>query len=534
MNSACSGCGAQLKAGAFLCPQCGVPAAKAPVVTEPKWGSLALPGRAPSTSKQPAVAPPTPAPATSRKPPPPPSRSGQSAQRTSLEHLDARGFVGGSTFDQERAANTMAYHGQSPGASFVDGGDDDLPAALGGFEAPLPAPPRSMPSPPRKPSRAPTMSAPLELDVPHEMAHRSLRQERGAAAAGSARLRGFSSDLNDAPLEREPPSEIAVIARYGEVPKGLVACAFYAVRVGLRRMELSNTVARLVSERARAAAEADRALITLGQVLYQQRHDPRLAVLAPELERVMTADQTIGERNAAHQDARWEVVDELATLDQVVADTGATIEPIREHETNLQRYLEQLQDNSKRTQARMQRVEIQIRALHAAEDMTEDPELLPTLEAERRVRDQEVRALAAQIAQVRQALGEARRELAAHLGTLEALHEDRQGRQRTLQQRDDIHKSYGGEAIDAMTYSLRLLAHAALNQGLFMLAESETRRAETAVQRLKDRDRDETLHQAALISYDIISFRKGVFALSAAFVLTLVALRLVRHLGGHF
>lgn len=328
-------------------------------------------------------------------------------------------------------------------------------------------------------------------------------------------------------------SEVDAVARYGPVPTTALGCAVYALKVGLRRMEISNTLTRLTAERTRAAADADRALTTLGHVLYQQRHDTRLAVLAPEIERVMAADQAVGERNAAHQDARWNVVDELATLDQVVADTSATIEPVREHEGNLQRMLDQLQDNSKRTQARLQRVEIQIRAMHASEEMSDDPELLPTLEAERRVREQELRAIGDQMAQVRQALGEARRELAAHLGTLEALHEDRQGRQRALQQKDDIHTSYTGDALDAMTYSLRMLAHAALDQGVFMVAEAENRKADAAVQRLKDRDHDESMHRQALDSYDVISVRKGAFVIVVGFIATMIALRLMRHLGAH-
>lgn len=376
----------------------------------------------------------------------------------------------------------------------------------------------------------------LELDAPTEV-QRSMRPIRGRVSMAGYQDSGIAPDESKSESRfsrNEPLDEVATLARYGPIPEGPIAAVLYALKVGLRRMEIASTLTRLTAERGRAAAEADRALITLGQALYQRRDDPRLEDLAADIERVMHADQTLGERNAAHQGARWEVVDELATLDQVVADTSATIDPIREHEANLQRYLDELSDASRRTQARLKRVDIQIRALHGSDSMTDDPEQLPTLEAERRVREQEVRALAKQMAQVRGALGEARRELAAHFGTLEALREDQQGRQRALQERDDVHKNYTGEAVDAMTYALRRLAQSALAQGIFVVAELETRKAESAVQRLKDRDRDEVLHKEAIDSYDGGSVRTGVIVMVAGFLGALVMLRLIRHLGGHF
>lgn len=376
----------------------------------------------------------------------------------------------------------------------------------------------------------------LELAV--ESPRQVTRAPTPTSPSMGARTRGdrstYTNDAYDSGGGPAVPPEVMAIARYGAVPAGPFACAYYALRVGLRRLEINGALTRLTAERVRAAAEADRSLIAFGQALYHRRTDPRLAELEIEIERVMAADQTLGAQHAAHQDARSGVMGELATLDQVVADTSATIDPIREHEANLQRYLDQLQDNSKRAQARRQRAEIQIRGLRASDKTTEDPELLPALEAEFRVREQEVRSLAEQMAQVRQGLGEARRELAAHLGTLEALQEDRQGRRRALQHKDEFHKSYSGGALDAMTYALRQLAHGALDKGIFMVAESESRKAASAMQRLKDRDADLELHRVAIDSYDLTAVRTGIIVLVASAIGFVVLLRVIRSMGGHF
>lgn len=514
MSSACQSCGAKLAPSAMLCSDCGALVSArnsgappgTPVVrtgTGTGWGGLALP-----TDKRSVPSPP--------RPPAPPTRAATSIAPSLLL-------------------------------------DEELPAALGGPAAastPPPSAPRPPAPPPQRPPQPPQrMHAgltnlassmdhlpSLELDAPTE-AQQPMRPIRGRVSVAGQQDASPTPDEFKAESRfsrNEPLNEVAALARYGRIPEGPIAAVTYAIKVGLRRMEIASTLTRLTAERGRAAAEADRALIGLGQALYQHRDDPRLEELAPDIERVMQADQTLGERNAAHQGARWEVVDELATLDQVVADTSATIDPIREHEVNLQRYLDELSDASRRTQARLQRVDIQVRALHGSDSTKEDPEQLPTLEAERRVREQEVKALAKQMAQVRGALGEARRELAAHFGTLEALREDQQGRHRALQERDDVHKNYTGEAVDAMTHALRRLAQSALTHGMFVVAELETRKAESAVQRLKDRDRDEALHKEAIDSYDGGAVRTGVIVMVAGFLGALVLLRVFRSLGGHF
>jgi len=506
VNDGCRNCGARLSVGAFLCPACGVPVASASPKAQPTWGELAI---GPS---DPPAAP--------------------------------RGY----------------------GSQPTDSNYDDLPAALGGSlgpprpsgkpsgRVPPPRPPvprASVPQPPPR-SHEPTQPAlfasddgpslELAVDSPYDAPRTSQAAPAGprlsAVPVAGTRTRGdrstYTNDSGGSFRHAEPQTEAAALARYGPVPNGAFASAYYAIRVGLRRMELKTALTRTIAERGRAAAEADRALTALGQALYHHRRDPRVAAFEVELERVMAADQTLGERHAAHQDARSEVISELSTLDQVVADTSATIDPVREHEANLQRYLSQLEDNSKRAQARRQRVEIQIRGLRASQKDSNDPELLPTLEAELRVREQEVRSLAEQMNEVRQGLGEARRELAAHLGTLEALQEDLQGRKRALQQKDDIHKSYGGVALDAMTYALRQLAHAALNSGLFVVAETESRKAEAAVTRLKDRDNDEVLHREALDCYDLTAVRTGIIVIVASTVGFVILLRVIRSMGGHF
>jgi len=270
-----------------------------------------------------------------------------------------------------------------------------------------------------------------------------------------------------APLSGSPESDeraARVLAGYGEARTGLDA-ARYLLHVGLRMVALYRERRDIEQRASELAASYDKALLDLGRALLDDQavrahdglRDRVLLVLTKQGE--LTASEQSSQAARAHEDQA------LDALTQTRAALEAELAPYLSAEKRAEAAHQKVETELKRKKAKLQRAEIELRALTRA-SVPPPPDRVEAIEAERQVQQSELADLQAALAESLAALGRARRELSLHRGGLDNLEREEAQKQSESRARGRGHEEQVARAEHALSAALCALAEAADGFGL--------------------------------------------------------------------
>lgn len=474
MSGNCGRCGASLPAGVGRCGKCGAPRAPS-AETASRWGGLDVKppggagragaelGTAATMISRPA-APPTGLPDLIPPQPPP---------RPAAPPPPGRGLGGLGGF----------------------GGDDDLVVLSNSAALDLGMGSAAAPSAPRAPGAA------LELDAPV-----------------AKKVRSRKDDPEE--FKREQYERVQKLADFGPVGANALEVAQYAVRVMTRRRALGAELVALRTERDAAEQAMHAAQEALGEAIFDKRAEPRLQPVVRELRAAAEAMVALDDTRSAGADAEAQAQTKVEGFAKQMAELEQQLSPVREREKRLLASINQLDQQKARLQALDKRAQIELRALAQAQNA--DPARATTLQAEQRARAGELASLDVQLQPFSDELGEVRRELAKHAGTIAALQEDRKAAVRAAGELKKQHSATAGDAHKQQRRALRVLALAVVERNLAGLEPDLVERANAAEEALDARDKAVKLHETALESFESGAFNRGRMVLVGA-VLALLA-----------
>ena len=174
---------------------------------------------------------------------------------------------------------------------------------------------------------------------------------------------GCALDANTLAID---PRELSILANYGDPPEATPHTLAYAYRVFMRQRELKRALIPIAAERQRAATEREATLAELASALR-----PALEKI-PEFRRflapIVELDQRAAERGHALTSIHAELGVESGKLDAELAHIENQIQIEQTHERDAQRKCDALEANVKRADAKLKRLQIEMRAVtHVAE-----------------------------------------------------------------------------------------------------------------------------------------------------------------------
>ncbi|HEY4107101.1 MAG TPA: hypothetical protein VGM44_24545 [Polyangiaceae bacterium] len=184
-------------------------------------------------------------------------------------------------------------------------------------------------------------------------------------ARGEARPPNTNAWPSGVAPERErlaiDPVEVALLAGYGAAPTSPQLTPIYAYRVFARQRELRRALIALDAEYTRAELERETTLAELGRALLpelEQREQFR-RLLAPLKELERTANQ----RGKALSSVSSELNEQAGAIDAELAQIAARITSELTQEREAQRGHEQRLEAAHRAEAKLKRVQIEIRSV---------------------------------------------------------------------------------------------------------------------------------------------------------------------------
>jgi hypothetical protein len=375
------------------------------------------------------------------------------------------------------------------------GGDDDLVVLSNSAALDLDMGSGAAPSAPLAPG------AGLELDAP-------------VAKKGRSR----KADPED--LKREQYERVQKLADFGAVGANALEAAQYAVRVMTRRRALGAELLVLQGERDSAQQAMHAAQEALGEAIFDRRAEPRLQPVVRELRAAAEAMVALDDTRSAGEDAQAQAQTRVDGLSKQMAELELQLSPVREREKRVLASINQIEQHRARLQALDKRAQIELRAQVQAQNA--DPARAATLQAEQRARAGELASLEVQLQPFSDELGEVRRELAKHAGTIAALQDDRKAAVGAPGERKNQHKAPAGDAHKQQRKALRVLARAVMERNLAGADLDLVERVRATEEALDQRDGAVKLHEAALESFVPSAFSRGRSVLVVA-ALALVA-----------
>jgi hypothetical protein len=334
----------------------------------------------------------------------------------------------------------------------------------------------------------------------------------------------IAAHISKAPARPAPTPEaaatvqarkIAQIARYGPAPKKLLQAVPYFFRVARRKRAIEIDLAAQVSQRKRLEAKADESVCALGEALYAQRNDPRLAVLMPQIRAVNEARDQIGSSAAAGKRvvlARRRELDGLAQR----------CEQIKQQADPVERRADQLTDRIEAGRAQIRGLEQQMRKLEAeqkllkASTQTTDLEQIAALETQREAFWGESQSLHVELLPLSEDLATLKAELAGHMQAMSQLN-DQQRKITEAADRDEQRQLIAaGGARSALREALRSLASAAVRNQLGQFAPAALSGAIASETPIANQRQHEDLVRKALSSYDAAAYRRGMQLVAGA------------------
>lgn len=373
--------------------------------------------------------------------------------------------------------------------------------------------------------------AALELDEsasPRPVAQpKSVRSTSQAPAAPPVRVHQQNAAVGSS-VPRDTNANVLTalqeLGDFGDPPTGWVSSGRYAIHVGLRLLALRKERKRVVAALTAAESAHRAALESLGETLlaHGAAGNPALKAFVDGVQgardQVSQADNTLSQ-------ARAEARAAIAELDQRREALLQELAPYEEAERAAQGVVRKAEEDLKRGQAWVKRVEIESRAL--SEAATPNPAKLAELEKQLEERESAVEAFEAALVAVQAKLSEAQRELSVKRSAVDAL----DGQRRALESGALAKESAIGKqthaAGEAYRTALRGLAEAARERGLAVGPASQAaERVEETANGLDEARVSLDHHDRARTLYDHAGLRKGTALLITLAVLGLLLLLL--------
>lgn len=311
------------------------------------------------------------------------------------------------------------------------------------------------------------------------------------------------------------------LADYG-LAEGGIDPARYIIHVGLRMFALWRARGPIEQRASELATAYEEALKELGRALLADQ-----AVLSHEglAERVLLVRTRQGELEKAQADSRAAIEREAGAAEQLGREAEqlkAELAPYLAAEQQAEAVRAKADAAVKRQRAKLQRAEIELRALSKA-SIPPPAERVQAIEGERTSQQKELDGLDVQLNEANAALGRARRELALRQGSLSEL--ERRLRQQENASRAQVrgHEASVARAEHALSSVLVALAEAADAVGLAQAAHDQV-----LTLRESERNLDEVVdllarYDRALHVYDREAVYRGA-AMWLGVVLALVLL----------
>jgi hypothetical protein len=334
-------------------------------------------------------------------------------------------------------------------------------------------------------------------------------------------LKGQSPEAKaEAAKEEQLANELAA---YGDDPETIGECVKYAIHVVRRLMALKREREKCSKDASGLEADHNTALVEMGQALMTMGADPKLTPLRSRVAavhdanaKVTSADQTMSKTKEANLQA-------VQQMERQANELRAGLAPFVAAEQSADHAHKLAEEEVKRAQAHVKRVEIELRSLSDAKapgDAAKLEELKAQLE-QRRLAVQDQQRLAEGAAQ---ALGQARRDLAMRRGTLDSLEEKKKQLIEEAKKREAAVEEHAKEAEGTQSAALRALAAAAIEQKLQDLVEDRYLWVKEVEEALSEARKVVKRYDRALTLYDRSSVIKGFSIMGGLALFFIVAL----------
>jgi hypothetical protein len=334
--------------------------------------------------------------------------------------------------------------------------------------------------------------ASLELDAPGGDP-RALRLSSKPPQQQSVRGPSLAPRPSGGPRSGSPRDDERMareLASYGEPDEGLGAPG-YVLRVVARMASLYRE-RRQIEQRSRAHADAyEQALRDLGRALLDDSAVMQHEALRERVLNVQTRQGELAAAEAKTRAAEAQAESELAALQKKSAALEAELLPFRQAESRAESKLAALSAELKRKKAKLQRAEIELRALTRA-SVPPPAERLQGIEVERSQQQRELDGLAAAQAEATAALTRARRELSLRRGAVDGVSSQHLKHESAVRMSSHAHEEAVARAEHALSAALCTLAEAADAVGLAHAAAEQV-----AGLRSSERTLDEVVDQLA-------------------------------------
>ena len=315
--------------------------------------------------------------------------------------------------------------------------------------------------------------------------------------------------------------QIAQLSGYGVPPQKLLETVPYFVRVFLRKRQLQVQLRAQLQQRKRTEQKAEDALCAMGEALYAQRNDPRMAAIAAQLRLVSDAREQITSNAAAGKrtaQTRKREIDELAQRALRIKQKAA---PFEQHASELAIRIEAGKARIREFEQQARKLEAEQKALRGSTQVAA-LEQIAALETQLEGLRGAAQSLNVELLPLSEDLGRAKNTLAKHMDALEQA-EELQRKTIEASERDaDRQRIASGAAVSAYRETLRSLANAAIRNQLSDLAAPAMANAAAAEAPIADERQSEELLRKAVSSYDVVAYRRGVQLLASSILGTLL------------
>jgi hypothetical protein len=195
------------------------------------------------------------------------------------------------------------------------------------------------------------------------------------------------------------PAEVAIAAAFGPAPASWLHAPIYAVKVLTRKRAMIAEVAA-AKQRADLSSRDEQASLTRIVQALRARLNPEHPVSA-HLKPLEAVDQVATGRGVALEQANRQAETEIAEVDRSVANKEGERAAAQGHATSAREELERIAAEKARAEAKVKRLEIELRAAHEAARIAAGPEakFAPPEHAKRiRTLEEEVKARGAELA----------------------------------------------------------------------------------------------------------------------------------------